>query len=185
MDQTRRRMIRSLASVIAGAGGMSGEALASQPPDSSNMNNKQRNGHNQNMTQEAYLALPGVCFTTLYTHLPQLLTHKRQQPVILVDRYDYQRLQGRVVRERANRNVQVRGAITDALHRRGILQIIDYARYYPAERQQQHLKQYRDVLLSLPDAINQQAARASLDAYATFGRGTTNSCSERRLVITM
>lgn len=170
MNQTRRQMIKTLSSVLAGVG-MSGEAWASQPPDTINMNKEQRGNRYQNMTREAYLALPGVCFTTLYSHLPQLLTHSSTQPVVLIDIYDFNRLQGRVVRERENQNVQTRGAITTALRRRGILRPIDYARYYPAESQHRHLHRYRAALESLPDHVNQQAASQTLDSYADFGRG--------------
>lgn len=171
MKQTRRGMIKTLASVVVGVGGMGDEGQASQSPDTINTHKKQKGSYNKDMIGNVYLATPSMCFTTLFTHLPTLLDNRRQQPIIIMDEHDIQRLHGRVVRERDNRELQIRGAICDTLLRRGLLRTIDYAHYYSANKQDQNLQCCREALASLPDHVNQQAASKSSEIYTEFHHG--------------
>jgi hypothetical protein len=173
MDATRRRVLTSMASAVAGVGSISQAATSLASPDTINTHIKQKESDNNDMIHNpsAYLATPSMCFTTLFTHLPTLLNNRRQQPIIIMDEHDIQRLHGRVVRERGNRELQIRGAICDALRRRGILTTIDYARYYPATKQDHNLQHCRELLASLPDHVNQQAARRSSEIYTRFHHG--------------
>lgn len=157
---------------MAGVGGISGEALAASSTDTVNIDKKQQLGRHQNMQREGYTTLPGLCFTTLYSHLPQILNQSRQQPVIFIDTYDYERLRGQAVRQRDNEYAQIRAMITETLQQQGIIRIIDYSRFYSASKKERYLRRYREALESLPEHKNQRIASEALDSYARFGRGS-------------
>lgn len=169
MAQTRRSLIKALTGALAGGGLMSGDALALT--DTINMGERQQINHPQNMKREGYVTLPGLCFTTLYSHLPQLLNHGRQQPIIFLDTYDYERVRGQAVQQRDNEYAQIRWLVTETLRQQDIIQTIDYSRFYSASDKRRHLRSYREALESLPEHTNQRIASAALDGYAEFGRG--------------
>ncbi len=124
------------------------------------------------MQQEGYTTLPGLCFTTLYSHLPQILNQSRHQPVIFIDTYDYERLRGQAVRQRDNEYAQIRAMITETLQQQGIIRVIDYSRFYSASKKERYLRRYRRALESLSEHENQRIASQALDGYAQFGRGS-------------
>jgi ElaB/YqjD/DUF883 family membrane-anchored ribosome-binding protein len=171
MTQTRRSLIKALTGALAGGGLMSGDALAATPTDTINMDKGRQINHHQNMKREGYTTLPGLCFTTLFSHLPQLLNHGRQQPVIFVDTYDYERVRGQAVQQRDNEYAQIRWLVTETLRQQEIIQTIDYSRFYSASNKERYLRSYREALESLPEHTNQRIASAALDGYAEFGRG--------------
>lgn len=168
MKQTRRQMVKSLAGLLAG-GGMTGKEMATSP-GTINRNKNQIDIRKKDMA-DGYVTLPGFCFSTLYSHLPQLLHFKKHRPTIIVDKFDYDRLMGRVVRERTNRDVQIRGTITETLRRQGVLQTIDYSKYYTPSEKERSLKQYRDALGEFPEHEHELIASQALKGYERFGRG--------------
>lgn len=168
MKQTRRQIVKSLIGLLAG-GGTTGKGTASAS-NTINRDKTQLDIYNKNMTS-GYVTLPGFCFSTLYSHLPQLLHFKNHRPVIIVDQFDYDRLMGRVVRERSNQDVQIRGTITDFLRRQGVLKTIDYSKYYTAEEKERTLKEYRTALEAFSEHENEQIATQALEGYERFGRG--------------
>lgn len=168
MKPTRRQLVASFAGLLAG-GEIAGNGLA---PLSGKINEdkNQFDIHNKNMTS-GYVTLPGFCFSTLYSHLPQLLHFKKHKPVIIVDQFDYDRLMGRVVRERNNQDVQIRGAITETLRRHGNLKTVDYSRYYTPDDKERSLQRYREALEGLSEHENEKIASKALEGYERFGRG--------------
>lgn len=165
-------MVKSVASALAGVGGFSQPVQAGLVADTTNTHQKQDAYRDRtSMSRNAYLAPPSMSFTTLFSNLPALLNTHGLTPIILMDSYDLERLQGRVVRERGNRGVQIRGAICDALQRQGILKGIDYARYYSAEKQNRYLQQYSETLETLPDRVLQETVSDSAEIYTHCNHG--------------
>ncbi|WP_330633608.1 hypothetical protein [Halocatena halophila] len=132
---------------------------------------KNKNSYRNKNMASGYVALPGFCFSTLYTHLPQLFHFKRHRPTIIIDKFDYDRLMGRVVRERSNRNVQIRGNITETLRQRGDLKVIDYSKYYRPDEKGRLLEQYQNGLDELSEGTHERLASQALRGYERYGRG--------------
>ncbi len=122
------------------------------------------------MKRNAYVTLPGLAFTTLFIHLSTLL-NQSNPPLILIDIYDLERLRGQAVRERDNREVQIRKSITETLIQRGIIQEIDYTRHYSIASQKRNLHRYQTKLKNLPDHRNRESTQIALDNVSKFTRG--------------
>lgn len=123
------------------------------------------------MTRTALLTPPSMCFTTLFTNLPTILNGRNHTPVIIMDAHDIERLHGRIVRERGNKGLQIRGMIADSLIRRGILKPIDYGKYYTARRQRRNMETIQRELEKLSNQAHENAMETSAEVYNHFHRG--------------
>lgn len=167
MGATRRQVIKSLAGVVAGFSGIDRTIQDPVIPDTVKTSQKQQGSHlQQNMNRKAFVTLPGVSFSTIYTHL-QTIMNRRPQPVILIDTYDFERLWGQIVMERGNRKPQMLGMITESLYRAGFLQTIDYGALYSAETQDRHINRYWEALENLPGEKQHRAAGQLADGFLT------------------
>ncbi|WP_330633668.1 hypothetical protein [Halocatena halophila] len=171
MEVTRRHLIRSLLGTVTGVN-IANEVSNFSSADKNTITNSNKciNKRDERMTQTAYLAPPSMSFTTMFSYLPYLM-NTNQSPIILMDSYDLERLQGRVIRERGNQEVQVRGEICDQLLRQGIIKGVDYAKFYPSLKQNQYLRKYQKVLDDLPDHILQESVSRSADIFINTNRG--------------
>ncbi len=167
MAATRRAVLGALAAVMSPVG----HSVDSTAQGVQLGNQQSIRSRPKRMTRRTYLCLPGVAYTTIFANLPVLLSDRREQPTIIVDAYDYERLHGRMLTEPENKEVQLRGTIADALVRRGTIQLVDYAAMYPIERQDAHIHQFWEAVRSVPDDVVQSAAKESNAGYLEFGRG--------------
>jgi hypothetical protein len=167
---TRRDVLKFLRMITVG---LSARAITHQ----SHHPNKQRtSGHNHitehNMTKPlAYLALPGVSFTSLLANLPSIVNQAASHPTILIDTHDYNRFRGRVTLEKGNSKVQHLGMIYAEMLRRGDIQPIDYREYYPEQKQEEIIRQNRAVLDAATEDVNRDAAMQSAYGWVEYGRG--------------
>lgn len=120
----------------------------------------------------AYLLVPGPSITTILCNIPCILKLSDETPIILMDVYDYNRLWEETLRdgEDSQKAPYLLMAFND-LCRRGIVRLIDYSAFYPAEDQQYYLDQNRALLEDTPDWVNQKAAVQASDEWIKYGRG--------------
>lgn len=120
----------------------------------------------------AYLLVPGPSITTILCNIPCILKLSDETPIILMDVYDYNRLWEETLRgeEDSQKAPYLLMAFND-LCRRGIVRLIDYSAFYPAEDQQYYLDQNRTLLEETPDWVNQKAAVQASDEWIEYGRG--------------
>lgn len=177
MKQTRRELVKSLASAFAGGGAIDHAAgTPTTTSDSTITPQKQLESYTnttsiENMNGSTYLALPGVSMTSLIANLPQLL-HASPSPIIYIDSYDYTRHRGRVLTERGNTKVQSIGMVYEELHRRGILRSIDYGDYYPSWIQGRNATLSTAVLEEASDTAVDNAATKAGDGYLAYCLGS-------------
>lgn len=158
-------MIKSVAGILAGVSGGGQAAQAASNPDTTNMQQSEKTSHNyQNMNRKAFVTLPGISRPTIYANLQSIIKGRNPPPLILMDQYDYDRLWGQVVMERGQKE-QMIWLLLDELIRRGLIQTMDYTRFYSAEKQKQNILNYRKGLRSLPDHIARQAAVEAADGF--------------------
>ena len=169
---TRRDMLKSLGAIAAG---LSAGAVTHQI----HYPNKQRTSTlnystDHNMTDPlAYLALPGVSFTSLLANLSSIVNQAAERPIILIDTHDYERFRGRVTLEMANSKVQHLGMIYDEFVRRGDIRLINYRKYYPKEKQEELIRQNRLVLDAASEEVNRAAAMQAAKGWLKYGRGVS------------
>lgn len=121
----------------------------------------------------AYLLLPGPSITTILCNIPCLLKLSNETPVILMDVYDYNRLwEETLIPENDSQKAPYLLMALNDLCRRGIVRLIDYSNFYPAEDQQYYLGQNQELLQSIPDQLNQKAAVRASDEWIKYGRGS-------------
>lgn len=125
------------------------------------------------MNRPAVLALPGLSTTTLLANLTNIMSLSDGHiPVILVDRYDYERLRGRHLKGIGNnQKAPYLGMIYDELERRGIIRLIDYSKYYPKKVQQEYLQQNQKLVEEMPEWIHRQIAVEGVKGWKRYGRG--------------
>lgn len=121
--------------------------------------------------KRAYLALPGISFTSLMINLPEIAQDSRGSPVIYMDTYDYARFRGWTLQQKEKPKTQYLGLLYDELRRRGTIQLVDYSQYYPAQLQERTIDRVQSGLDSLSDTTIQQAAAKQADGYASYTLG--------------
>lgn len=121
----------------------------------------------------AYLTLPGLSVTTILINIPCILALEDPSPIILMDEFDYNRLWEETLKDAdENRKAPFLLMAYDDLRRRGLIHLIDYAKYYPQEMQQHYLSQNQALLESTPDWVNQKAAVQAATGWIEYGRGS-------------
>jgi hypothetical protein len=119
-----------------------------------------------------FLALPGLSFTSLAVHLPTILDIPRQQtPTIIIDTHDYERFRGRILEEKGSQKLQYLGLLFDDLRRRGVLRFLDYAAYYPNDKQQDIIDENHRLLETAGEQKNRDAAIKAAKGWVGYGRG--------------
>ncbi len=165
MGQTRRRLLKSLASLVMGCGSVDQVSQKSDQPDTIKMRQNQNENHPyQDMNRKAFITLPGFGLTTTYMHLYTIM-NRRPRPVLLMDTYDFERTWGQIVMNRGDRKIQMLGMITESLYRQGLLRTIDYRSFYPENKQNKNINEYWQALETLPDAKQEQAACQLADGF--------------------
>lgn len=119
----------------------------------------------------AYLALPGVSFTSLLANLPSIVNQAGGHPTILIDTHDYDRFRGRVTLEKGNSKIQHLGMIYAELLRRGDIHLIDYRRHYSVGEQEDIIQANRSLLETASEEVNRTAAMKAASGWKEFGRG--------------
>ncbi len=123
--------------------------------------------------RSAVLTLPGLSTTSILVNLPQLMSLCKEPPVILVDRYDYERLRGRHLKDiGTNKKAPYLGMIYDELRRRGTLRLVDYSKYYTKETQQYYLQRNQDLLREIPEQAHRQIAVEGVENWVDYARGS-------------
>lgn len=101
----------------------------------------------QGRQRPAFVALPGLSTASLLANLPYLMTGwTGLRPTILMDIYDYNRLQAIALKETNapwNKNLAM---AYGHLFRRGVVRLIDYAEFYRDFVQRETIQQNRAVL---------------------------------------
>jgi hypothetical protein len=122
----------------------------------------------------AILTLPGLSTTTLLANLANVMDlSDGRTPVVLVDRYDYERLRGRHIKGIGeNQKAPYLGMVYDELRRRGIIHLIDYSKYYSKGDQRQYLQQNQKLIEEMPGWLHRQMAVKGVKRWIYYGRGT-------------
>lgn len=126
---------------------------------------RQQNG------RPAYLAPPGVSVTSLLANLPQLSLKSHQSPIVLMDRYDYERLQQQTVQPGSSETCQYLLTAFDTLSRQGVIRFFDYTDFYQQRTQQTTVQQNRELMASLSDSIHRRTAISGNNRWVAYGRG--------------
>lgn len=122
----------------------------------------------------AYLAPPRLSFVTTLINIPNLLNLSGgQSPVILMDRYDYDRLRARTLTDAAENQKGLYLLMAfDELCRRDIIQLVDYAEFYSPSTQEKYLRQNQTLLANTPERIHEQLAVDAIENWTEYARGT-------------
>lgn len=89
-----------------------------------------------------------------------------------MDSYDYERLRARAIGEKGDQKDHYLVMAFDELRRQGIVRLIDYAAFYPADTQQQYLRQNNALLETVSEEDHQQAALTGIKEWTGYARGT-------------
>jgi hypothetical protein len=124
--------------------------------------------------RSAILTVPGLSTTTLLANLANVMDQAGSHtPVVLVDKYDYERLRGRHIKGIGqNEKAPYLGVVYDELRRRGTIRLIDYSKYYPKKVQQQYLQQNEELVKEIPAWLHQQIAARGVKRWKKYGRGS-------------
>lgn len=169
MTKTRRNVMQSIG-VLLGTGIVPEHVIGESINSSGNTKTRHKN-KNYSMGNNTYLGLPGTSITTLFANLPVFLNSTVQQPTILLDRYDYDRLQAQIRAYPDDTRMHFLAAIGDTLIQRGNLKTIDYSQYYPIDKQDRYIDKYWEALHDLPDHVSDQAAQETITGHLEYRRG--------------
>ncbi len=136
---------------------------------------------------DMYLAPPGFSLTSFIMNVPQLQWETGTTPVV-IDRYDWDRLRGRIVTRLQGdidsphqSHSQRLGLMLTQLRQQGLIRCVDYREYYPQSIQRRNIAQIRAVLSSLDTHEKQQAAVAAAKGYGRYGFGSYQESLRRTL----
>lgn len=118
--------------------------------------------------QDALLALPGPSTTSLVLNIP----HVRQvwnDPVVLMDSYDYEKIHARAVYENSTK-YQFLTLAYDELIRQGVVHLIDYSDFYPTRLRGQNTQRVDRLVEDLPEDIGRRYATAAVGLWAEYAR---------------
>lgn len=121
----------------------------------------------------AFLTLPRLSLTTVLLNLPNIFDRSRSAPpLILMDRYDYDRLRAEVLAGPTdNQKAPYLIMAYDDLRRRGLLQLIDYTEFYLPDDQSQYLQQSQALLQNTSERENRETAVAASKSWIEYTRG--------------
>lgn len=121
----------------------------------------------------AFLTLPRLSLTTVLLNLPTIFDRSNgATPLILMDRYDYDRLRAEVLSgPKENQKAPYLIMAYDDLRRRGLLHLIDYTEYYSSSDQNQYLQQSQALLKNTSETINRKTAAEASDSWIKYTRG--------------
>ncbi len=121
----------------------------------------------------AFLTLPRLSLTTVLLNLPSVFDRANgATPLILMDRYDYDRLRAEVLDGPAeNQKAPYLIMAYDELRRRGVLRLIDYTEFYEPSMQHQYLSQSQALLQNTSERTNREAAVKASKSWIEYTRG--------------
>lgn len=121
----------------------------------------------------AFLALPRLSLTTVLLNLPNIFDRTNgATPLILMDRYDYDRLRAEVLAGPAeNQKAPYLIMAYDDLRRRGLVRLIDYAKFYSPADQTLCLNQTQSLLENTSEEINRTTAVEASQSWIEYTRG--------------
>lgn len=124
-------------------------------------------------TRPAYLTLPRLSLTTVLLNLPNIFDRANGvPPLILMDRYDYDRLRAEVIAgPKENQKAPYLIMAYDELRRRGLLRLIDYAAFYEPSTQDNHLTQSQSLLQNTSEQANRETAVRASESWIEYTRG--------------
>lgn len=125
----------------------------------------------QQSSRQAYVAPPGVSVTSLLANLSQLLLAEQSPPVVLMDRYDYNRLRTQTLQPGPHETCHYLVRAFDEFARRGTIQFLDYADFYQRSVQTANVRQNRELLETLSDSIHRRTAVSANERWLDYGRG--------------
>ena len=119
-----------------------------------------------------YITPPGLSFTSILLNLP-CVTGKELPPVIFVDEHDYTQLR-KAALEGGSDSPKAPYLLTacDNLRQHDIIKVIDYSEFYSESDQENYIRYNRDLLESVPNAMNRKIAVAGDDEWIRYARGT-------------
>ncbi|RRJ29932.1 hypothetical protein [Halocatena pleomorpha] len=124
-------------------------------------------------SQAAYLALPGPSVTTILLNVPDIMRFSRSTPLILMDQHDYDQLRAELLTgEIEGKKAPYLLTAYEELRRRGVIRLIDYAKFYSPSIQKRYLRQNQAVLQDAPDWMLRQAALKASEGWIQYGRGS-------------
>jgi hypothetical protein len=119
--------------------------------------------------RDALLALPGPSTTSLLLNIPHI--HQTQnQPVVLIDRHDYDKIRSRAIFEE-NSKYHYLTLAYESLARRGIIDFIDYSRFYPPRLRERNLERNEKLLQHLSSDISRRYATVACELWTDYARG--------------
>lgn len=182
MKETRRGIIKYLAGTLVGVGNVG--VVNGITPDRNKSCANQPYGCNMvtSRTDETdmFLALPGCSLSSLIMNIPQLMNAETPTPVI-VDKYDLERLRGRIATQKSGYQAQRLGLMYNEMYHRGLIRPFDYQKYYPHDIQQENIKQTQRILSSMSDHENREIAHSSATGYIHYGVGEYQESLRRSL----
>lgn len=121
----------------------------------------------------AFLALPRLSLTTVLFNLPSIFNRTNgAPPLILMDRYDYDRLRAEVLAGPAeNQKAPYLIMAYDELRRRGLLRLIDYTEFYEPSMQHHYLTQSQALLQNTSERTNRETAVQASLCWIEYTRG--------------
>lgn len=124
-------------------------------------------------TRPAFLTLPRLSLTTVLLNLPTIFDRSNgATPLILMDRYDYDRLRAEVLSgPKENQKAPYLIMAYDDLRRRGLLKLIDYTEFYTPSDQAKYLLQSQSLLQNTSEETNRDVAVRAIQSWIGYTRG--------------
>lgn len=120
----------------------------------------------------AYLIRPGASITSILLNIPHMIAFSGQPPpVILMDVYDYNRLQARSLTDEGDQKDHYLVLAFDELRRQGIVRLIDYANFYPTAVQHYYLHHNQALLEQVSAWEHRRAAIKGVKDWTGYARG--------------
>lgn len=119
--------------------------------------------------RDALLALPGPSTTSLVLNIPHIF-QTQNQPVVLIDKYDYDKIRSRAIFEE-NTKYHYLTLAYESLARRGIIDLIDYSRFYPPRLRERNLERNEKLLQHLSSDISRRYATVACELWTDYARG--------------
>lgn len=119
--------------------------------------------------RDALLALPGPSTTSLVLNIPHIV-QTQNQPVVLIDQYDFEKIRFRAIVE-DNTKYHYLTLAYESLARRGLIDLIDYSRFYPRRLRERNLQRNETLLRNLPNDISRRYATVACELWTDYARG--------------
>lgn len=174
VDTSRRRVLASFAAgITTNIGGWIEEGRHQNPSHpASNKTAMNTAAESIDGSRLAYVALPGLSTASLLANLPYLMNgSSRLQPTILMDVYDYNRLQAIALKETESPWNQNLAMAYGHLLQRGVIQLIDYGEFYSKYDQRKTLKQNQEKLEEVDSSVQKRGAVKAAEGRLNYQRG--------------